>query len=69
MEHSRCVVAASPHSVVAVSAVHTRPTFDAGIAAETSFTMTLCYAIDLGYTVVVFLKSKADGKGMNECQS
>ena len=67
MEHSRCVVAASPHSVVAVSAVHTRPTFDAGIAAETSFTMTLCYVIDLDCTA--FWISKAEGKSMNKYQS
>ena len=53
------MVAASPHSVVAVLAVHTRPTFDAGIAAETSFTMTLCYAIDLDYTVVVFFDKQS----------
>ena len=32
MEHSRCVVVASPHSAVAVLAVHAWPTFNAGIS-------------------------------------
>ena len=41
MEHSRCVAAGSPHSEAAVLAVHMRPTFDAEIASETGWKMTL----------------------------
>ena len=41
MEHSRCVVAGSPHSAFAVLAVHMWPTFDAGIRAETGCKKTL----------------------------
>ena len=58
---------AAPHSVVAVLAVHARPIFNAGILAETSFTMTLCYVIDLDR--IAFWISKAEGKDMNMYQS
>ena len=67
MEHSRCVVAAAPHSVVAVLAVHAWPTFDAGITAETSLTMRLSYVIDLDYTA--FWISKHEVKGIKKYQS
>ena len=40
-EHSRCVVVATPQSVVAVPAVQVWPTFDAGISAETGWKMRL----------------------------
>ena len=67
MEHSRCVVPTAPQLAVAVSAVHARPTFDAGITAETSLTMRLCYVIERDYTA--FWINKPEVQGMHKCQS
>ena len=60
------MVATAPQSVVAVTAVHAWPTFDAGITAETSLTMRLSYVIHLHYTA--FWISKREVKGMNKYQ-
>ena len=60
------MVAASPRSAATVLAVHVCPTFNAGIWAETSFTIRL-YVITLDCTA--FWISKPEGKGMNKDQS